>query len=220
VVAVAPEGVAGDWPDGAVAQSEFPGPATEKGKPVSASVLSVRLVAGGRSLAVTHWADGTRAETCKTFAGQQVGAVVFAEILGGIGAAAKPGTLRGLLRSGPGFAADPLSPSLPVPAAFGFDARGAWEAVQSGISLNELGLPVAVSPAVEALAPLGLEHARPATVPPRTLRYAIWPGLLPPALARLAVGAADVPDGLVLRRFRTHTGADKYYKKFFPAIEE
>jgi CRISPR-associated protein Csx14 len=55
-------------------------------------------------------------------------------------------------------------------------------------------------PAVELLAAVGLNHARPAKVAKLEWAYSAWGVSLPPALARAAIGGGLMPG--VCRRFR------------------
>lgn len=223
---IAPQGIDGEWPAGAEPSERYPGSGRADGagsaKPVSASALPVRLVAGGLSVPIGHWADESKRETFKLFAGQQKGAAIMADLLGHGKAKADELTVRYLLARESGvLAGDPFTETGPTPSSFGFDARGAWDALRAGAGLDALKIAVRVSPVVEVLAPIGLEHARPLVAPGSQVRYAIWSGFLPISLARAALSAATeiLPRGEV-RWFRTHLGPSKYYKKFYYAIEE
>jgi CRISPR-associated protein Csx14 len=54
---------------------------------------------------------------------------------------------------------------------------------------------------VEMLAAIGLEHARPDEFETREVRYGVWKGFLPPALARPALGGARVGVPIRILRF-------------------
>jgi CRISPR-associated protein Csx14 len=90
-----------------------------------------------------------------------------------------------------------------------------------GTSLDKQGVLVSVSPCVELLAAMGLEHARPSFPSTYEIRYSAWGAILPPTLARVAL---TDPAGFLPRHqcrfFRAHLGDDQQYKKCFPAQEE
>src|SRR5207244_2862910 len=81
-----------------------------------------------------------------------------------------------------------------------FDPRGAWTAIDAGYSPNDHKHLVSASPIVEILAAVGLEHARPKEFGTRAVRYGVWAGLVPPVLARAALGCASI--GIPIRTFR------------------
>jgi len=88
---------------------------------------------------------------------------------------------------------DPLGLTAPLGgSSFKFDARKAWTAIDAGYSPDTQTHSVEASPVVEMLAAIGLEHARPHEFDTREVRYAAWKGLLPPVLARPALGGARV----------------------------
>lgn len=90
-----------------------------------------------------------------------------------------------------------------------------------GTSLDKQGVLIQVSPVVELLAVVGLEHARPEFQRNYDIRYSVWAEVLSIALARAALTAAHVmlPRGRY-RIFSAHLGDDQQYKKCFPAQEE
>ena len=95
---------------------------------------------------------------------------------------------------------DPFGLTVPLGgSSFKFDARKAWTAIDAGYSPDEQGDAVEASPVVELLAALGLEHARPDEFETRQVRYGVWKGLLPPVLARPALGGVSV--GVPMRVF-------------------
>jgi CRISPR-associated protein Csx14 len=115
----------------------------------------------------------------------------------------------------------PFDVTGPVGGRFGYDARGSWDAIRLGTSLDKQGILIEVSPHVELLAALGLEHARPEFQGSYEIRYSVWAQVLPTSLARAALTAAHVllPRDSY-RVFRAHLGNDQQYKKCFPAREE
>ncbi|HXG32961.1 MAG TPA: hypothetical protein VNJ11_06330 [Bryobacteraceae bacterium] len=96
---------------------------------------------------------------------------------------------------------DPLGLTGPLGgSSFKFDARKAWTAIDAGYSPDEQGQSLEASPVVEILATIGLEHARPDEFETREVRYGVWGHLLPPMLARPALGGVRL--GIPLRIFR------------------
>jgi CRISPR-associated protein Csx14 len=163
--------------------SPFPVP-----QPKSPAPLPATLTRADRQLTVDHWADGTRRDNVKFWAG----------------AAGYPGV--GLLRDAlalvprpfPSHAADPFAVSAIMSSSFRFDWRRDYIPIDIGFSLNAHGAMTPRGfPLVEVLAAIGMSHARPARVDPRdklAYRYAVLsarPGLLPPVLHRAALGGAD-----------------------------
>jgi CRISPR-associated protein Csx14 len=217
---VRPAGVDGEWPQDAVEAVEFPAPLSElrdsSGKKFTASALPILLESEGRKFNVSNWLEGDRREALKLFAGQQVAAKLMANVL--FGDATKRGTV-GLRQLSP----QPDKPfkTAPVGGRFGYDSNGAWDALNAGFSIDEQGMTLLVSPAVEALAAIGLEHTRPEFISTYEIRYAVWQGKVPVSLARAVF---TQPHGLMprghFRCFRSHLGDDKQYKKCFPANEE
>lgn len=220
VKTVRPMGVDGPWPQDAVEAEEFPAPLSElrdsTGKKLTASALPIFLEKEGQKFNVSNWLEGDKRETLKLFAGQQVAAKLMMNVLSGD--STKKGTV-GLRQLAP----KPDNPfeTGPVGGRFGYDSRGAWDAINTGSSLDEQGATLLVSPAVEALAAIGLEHTRPEFLSTYEIRYAVWQDKIPVCLARAVF---TQPRGLVpcghFRCFRSHLGDDKQYKKCFPAKEE
>lgn len=155
--------------------------------------LPVRLTQGGRALDLTHWCDGSSRNPFKLFAGQQRGAAIARQMLD---------ALHDLwTRRRHDLIRDPFGLTVPLGGStFKFDARKAWTAIDAGYSPDEQKNKVEASPVVELLAAVGLEHARPDEFETREVRYAAWKGLLPPVLARPALGGARV--GIPRRIFR------------------
>ena len=195
------------------------------------NIAPIVLRKDDRRIEMFHWADASGREPFKTFAGQQVASEIVRKMLrsddtrkAGKRAA---NTFDALYSEDPDrWVAEPFARTVALETAFGFDARGAWDAIRLGSSADTQKLLAGVSPVVELLCSLGLSHARP-SVTDRTadgsygFAYCAWSEQLHLALARPAlgmVGRASEP-GLRVRRFRSHQGKDKYYKKFFFATE-
>lgn len=220
VKALRPAGVDGPWPHDAVEAETFPAPLSElldsKRKKYTASALPILLESENGTFIVSSWLEGDRCEALKLFAGQQVAVKLMTNVLNGD--ATKPGTI-GVKQLAP-QPQDPFTIG-PVGGRFGYDSRGAWDAINVGSSLDEQSATLLISPVVEALAAIGLEHTRPVFVSTYGIRYAVWRGKMPVSLARALF---PHPHGLVprghFRCFRSHLGDDKQYKKCFPANEE
>lgn len=215
-----PAGVDGPWPEDAFETEAFPAPLTElqdsTGKKLTASALPIFLETDEWKFNVSNWLEGDKRKALKLFAGQQVAAKLMRNVLDGD--ATKPGT-RGVRQLAP-QPDDPFKIG-PVGGRFGYDSRGAWDAINTGSSLDTQGATLLVSPVVEALAAVGLEHTRPEFLSTYEIRYAVWQDKVPASLARALF---TQPHGLVPRGhhrcFRSHLGDDKQYKKCFPANEE
>lgn len=155
--------------------------------------LPVRFERNGYVLDVSHWCDASSRSSFKLFAGQQRSAAIAQQMLAGVK------QLWNECRRE--LASDPLGLTVPMGgSSFKFDARKAWTAIDAGYSPDEQTHAVEASPVVEMLAAIGLEHARPDEFETRRVRYGAWKGLLPPALARPALGGARV--GIPIRSFR------------------
>ena len=94
---------------------------------------------------------------------------------------------------------NPFGIVTPMGGSYNFDPRGAWTGIDAGYSPNDQKHGIAASPAVEILAAMGLEHARPYEFETRKVRYGVWGCLLAPLLARPALGAVPLP--FPMRRF-------------------
>jgi CRISPR-associated protein Csx14 len=155
--------------------------------------LPLRFTQDGHDLDVTHWCDASSRNSFKLFAGQQRSAAIAHQMLAAVSKLWN-GRRRELM-------SDPLGLTVPLGgSSFKFDARKAWTAIDAGYSPDEQTHGVEASPVVEMLAAIGLEHARPDEFETREVRYGCWKGLLPPALARPALGGARV--GVPIRMFR------------------
>ncbi len=165
----------------------FPAPEADR------LALPLRFKRDGRDLDVTHWCDASSRNSFKLFAGQQRSAAIARQMLAAMGELWNG--RRGDLLS------DPLGLTVPLGgSSFKFDARKSWTAIDAGYSPDEQTHGVEASPVVEILAAIGLEHARPDEFETREVRYGAWKGLLPPVLARPALGGARV--GVPIRIFR------------------
>lgn len=215
-----PVGVDGPWPQDAAEAALFPVPLSElqdsTGKKLTASALPILMETDEQNFIVSNWLKGDRREALKLFAGQQVATKLMKNVLDGD--ATKPGTI-GVKQLAP-RPDDPFKTG-PVGGRFGYDSRGAWDAINTGSSLDEQGTTLLVSPVVEALAAIGLEHTRPEFLSTYEIRYAVWQGKMPISLARVLLTR---PYGLMphgqYRCFQCNLGNDKQYKKCFPATED
>jgi len=217
---ISPLGVDGPWPSDAIASETFSSPPSEllksDKKGYSASNLPFLLKNEAHEICVSSWLEGDGRKALKLFAGQQVAAQLMVNVLAGD--ERKSGT-QGVRQLCPS-ADDPFQVG-PVGGRFGYDSRGAWDAINVGSSLDEQSAVLLVSPVVESLSVIGLEFARPEFLSTYEIRYAVWQGKLPASLARAAFTQPDkfVPHSCY-RYFRSHLGDDKQYKKCFPAQED
>jgi CRISPR-associated protein Csb3 len=226
VVTLCPEGIEGPWPEDAKRCRAFPAPKRalrkSNGKELSASTLPVLLKHKNDIVPISHWLEIDDRPTLKLFAGQQVGSRLATNMLEGDPKKKDSMGVRDIFQDmvSSNFE-DPFSIKCAVGGRFGFDARGAWDAIRIGTSLDEQGVSPNVSPHLEILAAIGLEHTRPLVPSTYHIRYAAWKGLLPISLCRVALFA---PDAFLPRnehrKFRAHLGDDKQYKKVFFAEEE
>lgn len=227
VIVLAPARVDGPWPDGAQVQQTFPAPPkaleTSDGKAFTASALPIKLQAEDNTLTVSNWLEANDSrEPFKLFAGQQVAATLARNMLEGD--EKKKGT-KGLRDLKTDFEEDdfknPFGITCAVGGRFGFDSRGAWDARRIGTSLDEQGVFVDVSPHVELLSAIGLEHTRPEFLSTYQIRYGVWDMVLPLTLCRVMLAnPAELLPKPHYRMFRTHLGDDQQYKKVFSANME
>ena len=227
IVTICPAGIEGPWPENAEPDEEFPAPriALKKsnGKGLTARSLPVRLQRDNTSVRISHWLKGDGRQPFKLFAGQQVGAQLVSNMMSGD---PKKKASRGFKdifsRFDERAFQEPFSEVCAVGGRFGFDARGGWDALRIGTSLDKQGILLKVAPHVELLAAIGLENARPMLLSTYEIRYAAWGDILAVTLCRVALAAPHtfLPRGR-FRFFRTHLGDDKQYKKcFFAELEE
>jgi CRISPR-associated protein Csx14 len=220
---IRPKDIVGPWPERSIPSAMFPAPLREllksNKKGYTANALLLAITDGKNRLSVSNWLEGDGRDVLKLFAGNQVGAQLISSMLNG-----QSGVV-GLKQLLPTITSDdfrrPFDVTGPVGGRFGYDARGAWDAIRLGTSLDKQGVLIQVSPHVEILAALGLEHARPEFRGNYQIRYSAWGQVLPIALARAALTAAHVllPRDQY-RIFRAHLGDDQQYKKCFFAQEE
>ncbi len=139
----------------------------------------------GRSVLLSHWADGGVDEMFKLYAGNRSAQKIANDMLREIVALWNTRHDALLL--------DPLNVLCSMGGSFNFDPRGTWMGLDVGYSINdlksnkELEQKVVASPVVELLAAWGLQHARPFELALRRYRYAVWNDWLPPQLARPAL---------------------------------
>ncbi len=187
---LAPEGFADTRPDdGPLCVVEtFTAPRADR------MALPLRLERDASRLDITHWCDASSRNSFKLFAGQQRSAAITRQMLDGI---------RMLWKNHQdALLGDPFGLTVPLGgSSFKFDARKSWTAIDAGYSPDEQTHSVEASPAVEMLGAIGLEHARPDEFDTREVRYGVWRGPLPPALARPALGAVSVSVPMRVFRF-------------------
>lgn len=166
------------------------------------NALPIQLVASGRRLTVSHWADGSSRNDFKLYSGNRSANRIATQMLQGVRAKPKKSQSTGDLKNRglqqlwqeqrDALLNAPFDVVTPMGGSFNFDPRGAWTAIDAGYSPNTQKYGIAASPVVEILAAIGLEHARPNEYETRKVRYAIWSSPLPPMLARAAFAGADL----------------------------
>lgn len=153
---------------------------------------------------LSHWADGSSRDNFKLYAGNRSAVSIANSMLKGTanssGKVKNSGVTQLWKEQLEKISSDPFGTLTAMGGSFNFDPRGAWTAINAGYSLNDQKHEVMASPAVEILAAWGLEHARPAEISIRFYRYAVWGELLPPQLARAALGGGLAT--IVYRSFR------------------
>ncbi|WP_447977333.1 type I-G CRISPR-associated protein Cas8g2 [Candidatus Nitrospira bockiana] len=95
---------------------------------------------------------------------------------------------------------DPLNQDARTESLFRLDPRGSVDPIHGGFSPDTLrkgakgglDMRVATYPLCELLAILGLEHARPERLDSNHFAYNVWDRVLPPMLARAAIGGCLV----------------------------
>jgi CRISPR-associated protein Csb3 len=223
VEVIRPKDVVGPWPERSISSATFPAPLREllksDKKGYTANALPLVITDGKNRLPVSNWLEGDGRDVLKLFAGNQIGAQLVSSMLNGQAGAVGLKQILPIIKSD--AFRRPFDVTGPVGGRFGYDARGAWDAIRLGTSLDKQGVLIQVSPHVEILAAVGLEHARPEFPDNYEIRYSVWGHVLPIALARAALTAAHVllPRDRY-RVFRAHLGDDQQYKKCFPAQEE
>jgi len=137
-----------------------------------------------RRLTIEHWGDATRRDASKFWAGS-----------GGYPGAALARDALDLVRSDL-VAAGPAVFDLAAPqsSSFRFDWRRDYVPLEVGFSPNAHAAMTMVGfPAVELLAAIGLQNARPVRLDRLTYRYAVLGAVVPPVLLRAALGGAPFP---------------------------
>jgi CRISPR-associated protein Csx14 len=187
----------------------FPAPSEES------LALPVRLEADGRHLTVSHWADGSSRNKFKLYSGNRSAASIASAMLQGVRKKSRSRNAniknnqqfetRGLVHlwreDRANLIQKPFDVLIEMGGSFNFDPRGGWTAIDAGYSPNDQKHWVEASPVVEILAAIGLEHARPDEFETRNVRYGVWGYMLPPMLARPALGGAYVVVPLRIYRF-------------------
>ncbi len=190
--------------------------------------LPIRLEHGGHSIDLSHWADGSRRDDFKLYAGNRSAHGIACSMLRGtrkkptkkqsMGDIKTQGICALWDQQQDDLTAKPFDVLTLMGGSFNFDPRGAWTALDAGYSPDEQKHGVAASPVVEILTALGLEHARPDEYENRHVRYGAWSGLLRPILARPALAGVNV--GVPVRTFRFVFGGTKHNKVVTFAQEE
>lgn len=178
----------------------FPSPA-----PSSPATLPATLSDGAHAVVLDYWADATRRDNVKFWAG----------MAGYPGAALARDALALLPANPDNLAGDPFAFTALQSSSFRFDWRRDYIPIDAGFSPNKHNGAVVMTgyPLVEILAAIGLSNARPLKVNKLSYRYATAGGqLYPPPLLRAALGAMKPPfPGMPLRHFRMsldHPGKD------------
>lgn len=164
------------------------------------NALPIQLVADGRRLYVSHWADDSSRDQFKLYSGNRSAKRIVTQMLQGVRAKPKKNQAIGDLKNRglrqlwqeqrDALLKAPFDVVTPMGGSFNFDPRGAWTAIDAGYSPNTQKDGVAASPVLEILAAIGLEHARPNEYETRKVRYGVWGSALPPILARAALAGA------------------------------
>ncbi|SLN77782.1 type I-G CRISPR-associated protein Cas8g2 [Oceanibacterium hippocampi] len=168
--------------------------------PQSPATLPTLLRAGEKRIVIDHWADTTRRDNVKFWAGA-----------GGYPGAALTIDALNLVRD---RLADAISDPFSVPASqsssFRFDWRRDYVPMDAGFSPNDHGNMTMVGyPIVELLAAIGLTNARPKRLAKLDYRYGVIgaDGADPafdPVFLRAALGCAPLP--FARRTFRMRLG--------------
>ena len=163
-------------------------------RPETSAAMPIELIGKcGNSFALSHYADGSKRNPFKLYAGNRSALGIAESMLQSV--ADIWHTQRCELTKRP---FDLLSP---MRGSFNLDPRGAWTAIDVGYSPDSQRHMVEASPVVEMLAACGLENARPMEYDTRRIRYAVWGAPLPLMLARVAIAAEAIP-GISMKRFR------------------
>jgi CRISPR-associated protein Csx14 len=194
----------------------------------------------GRSISVSHWADGSGRDDFKLYAGNRSAASIARAMLRGtrgpgkgkaIGAAKTRGINALWHEQRDELVSKPFDVLTLLGGSFNFDPRRGWTAIDAGFSPDRQKKAgnlngVDASPVVEMLAALGLEHARPEDLErdrhgeheTRRVRYGAWSGFVSPVLARPALSGTGL--GAPVRRFNFVLGGTKHNQVVTSAQEE
>jgi CRISPR-associated protein Csx14 len=171
----------------------------DKGK-VRAALLPIRLSKGDRELLIDSWTDfdsGRELLQLWTATNGNSAFVRFSKLHAAYKAALST-------TASPEVA--PFSLSAPVAANFRLELRRNWTAINLGFSPDKINkgscvpIELITYPAVELLAAIGLNHARPSRITKLEWGYSAWSVPLPPSVARAAIGGDFLQE--VCRRFR------------------
>ena len=187
-----------------VDDKDDPFPFPDPGSPATLPV--VLRDDSGNKIPLDHWADATRRDTVKLWAGARgkPGAAITRDSLD---------VARGRIRQ---HATNPFALSGPQTISFRFDWRRDYIPVQDGFSPNSHrrsatggGIRMVGFPLVEILAAIGLGNARPQRRDKLRYRYGVLgrsgERLLEPLFHRAALGAGSSPvAGNPFRRFAMH----------------
>ena len=160
---------------------------------------------------LSHWADGSRRNKFKLYAGNRSAFNIARAMLRGTRQKPKKKQIVGDVktqgiaalwdRQDDELTAKPFDVLTLMGGSFNFDPRGAWTALDAGYSPDQQKHGIAASPTVELLAACGLEHARPDEYETRQVRYGAWSGFLPPMLARPALAGVRIAGPIRTFRF-------------------
>lgn len=175
----------GPWPKGATSSVAFSAPTCEllKSDPkkgYTENALPASLFAGACQIPVSNWLEGDGRDVLKFFAGNQVAAKLLNDLLKGSGAALGVRQATKIAKED----GDLLDTLVPVGSRFGYDSRGAWDAINLGTSLDKRSILVAVSLSVEVLSSIGLENTRPQFLGTYLILYFVWPERIPQTTKR------------------------------------
>jgi CRISPR-associated protein Csb3 len=161
--------------------------------------LPIALRNVNASIEINHWCDGSSRDPLKLYSGNRSACDIALAMLRGAGDSV--GLSQLWYKQRKDLLENPFGVVAPMRGRFNFDSRGGWMGIDAGYSLNDQKHVIDASPVVELLAALGLSNARPLK-DGASYRYAAWKGILPPILARAALGAIDVAVPLRIFSFR------------------
>jgi len=149
--------------------------------------LRGRLGSAGFKIPFGFWADGS-GRFAITFKKSTNGASSYVRFQNALNAIKELNTAQAVL--------DPFGQEARTESLFRLDPRGMIDPIHGGFSPDilrkgqrgGLDIRVATYPMCELLAVLGLEHARPKRLAANLFGYWVWGCMLPPMLARAALG--------------------------------